>query len=268
MSRTPSPGGRCESRPFPALSDRCTCRRRGPNRRRTSIGSCPDTAAWDVSSTRWGIPSSASRSWFEWNVTDLPPTRTGNMFSTATATPVRSSTSGKLVDQPAAERALPPIRRVDDHDGDVGVGRRLDGAIDLPDRVGAPDLPRQQQARRVERADLETELVGERSDPARILALRILRDHDLRAAVAALGHQAEGPRQRPCEEGGRREKHGRGSHRTDATGCPRTGGAYPVGSCGCSRSPRRSWRSPSQRRSPGGSPGAGGSTWRCGLPPS
>ena len=54
---------------------------------------------------------------------------------------------------------------------------------------------------------------------------------------------------------------------SDATGCSGTGRAYPVGSCGCSRSPRRSWRSRSRCRSPGASPRAGDSTSRCGVPP-
>ncbi len=58
------PGGRCESHPFPALSDRCTCRTRSPNSCRTSIGSCFATAACEVSSTTWCIAAIASRSWF------------------------------------------------------------------------------------------------------------------------------------------------------------------------------------------------------------
>src|SRR5688500_19679263 len=57
-----------------------------------------------------------------------------------------------------------------------------------------------------------SELVGERADPAGVLALRILGHHDLDAVVAALGREPEGPRQRPSEERGRGEQDGRGSH--------------------------------------------------------
>ena len=161
---------------------------------------------------------------------------------------------GQLVDQPAAERALPPIRRMDDHDGDAGVGRRLDGAVDLPDRVGAPDLPRQEQARRVERADLETELVGERADP---------RGSWLSGSFVTMTStpcsRTRRPSGRSTTEAARRRRPrrtgraGKPSHR-----CYRLSGGRRCVSCrpcGSSRSPRRSWRSSSQRRSPGNSPG-------------
>ena len=71
----------------------------------------------------------------------------------------------ELVHEPPPVRGLPSVRRMDDDHGDAGGGRHLDRTVDLPDRIGPPHLPRQQEAGGVQRADLETELLGERPDP-------------------------------------------------------------------------------------------------------
>ena len=67
-------------------------------------------------------------------------------------------------------------------------------------------------ANRLQAAGFDVALLAPPSDPRRVLALRILRDHHLDPAVAALGGQAERPRQRPREERRRGEQDGRGSH--------------------------------------------------------
>jgi hypothetical protein len=121
--------------------------------------------------------------------------------------------SRQVLDQPPTEPALPLVGRVDDDHRDPGPDGGVDRPVDLRDRVRGPHLPGEQQAGRVDRADAEPELAGQRRDPARVLAVGILRDHHLDRLVAGLGGQAEGPRQRPREEGGRGEQDRRGSHR-------------------------------------------------------
>ena len=130
-SSTPCPGGRWESHPFPALSDRWTCRSRSPKRWRTSIGSCRATAAWEVSSARWCIPSRTSRSWFEWNVRSLPATRTGKHVLDRDRDAGALLDAREVVDERATERALPSIGRVHHDHRDAGVRRGLDGAVEL-----------------------------------------------------------------------------------------------------------------------------------------
>ena len=68
---------------------------------------------------------------------------------------------GEALLHPAAERALPSVRRVDDHERHLGVGRNLDRAFDLADRVGAPDPAGEQEAGGVDRADRQSVLRGQ-----------------------------------------------------------------------------------------------------------
>ena len=150
------------------------------------------------------------------------------MFSTATATPVRSSTPGSsstsqrrnalchryggwttTTGMPASaaastERSILPIGSVPQ-------------TFLVSSRHGAWSAP-----------TVEPELVGERADPARVLALRILRHHDLHAArsrtrpPSGRSTTAASRRRRPR----RRARAGKPSHR-----CYRLPGVRPCVSC-------------------------------------
>ena len=197
---SPTPSRRCPTgaRAAAALrrSDAHGRDRARPRRRAT----CPGPG---------GDPSSAWRSWFAWNVRGRPATRTGNMFSTATATPVRRSTWGA---RPRATAGTRPAIGTADGRRPRGCRRwsppRPNGRSSRSDRSPTPSAST--GGRGVQRADLETEL-GERPDPGGVLALGVLRDHHLDAAVAGLGREPERP-----GEGSREER----PTRTAPTGKP------------------------------------------------
>jgi hypothetical protein len=83
------PPGRGETRP----SQRCTWRRRGPSARARSRASRPATAACEKSSTAASTSSVAGSCPGEYTSATKGPTRQGNMFSTASSTPVAAASS-------------------------------------------------------------------------------------------------------------------------------------------------------------------------------
>ena len=210
-SSTPSPGGRCESHPFPALSDRCTCRRRSPNSRRTSIRSWLATAACEVSSTRLRHPGELIQILVRVEHQRPRADVHGEHVLHRDRDPGARLDLGKGCEEPPSICPLPSVGRVHHDQRDLRRGRDPGRRVDLADRVLPPHGSGEQERGGVQRADLQAVLGGEVAHHRGALARAVLRDHHLDPRVAALGGQLEGRGERPGEERcGGQQQTGRG----------------------------------------------------------
>jgi hypothetical protein len=107
---------------------------------------------------------------------------------------------GQLVLHPPAIPDLPLVGRVDDDERDVGLLGHLGGAVDLPDRVGPPDSPGQEEEGGVDGPHGQPELVRQLPDRPGVLGGGVGGDHDLDRLEACLPGVSERVSEREAEE--------------------------------------------------------------------